>query len=93
MKRIFLPIIIFTLIVPFSECFSQQKPKNKIEISNTLTLSKVKLMDKIKGGWAGKTIGCTYGGPIEFNYNGTMVQDYVKINWPDGRIKWYYDNK
>ncbi|MDP4204390.1 MAG: ADP-ribosylglycohydrolase family protein, partial [Bacteroidota bacterium] len=31
-------------------------------------------------------------GPVEFRYNGTMVQDYVPIEWPDGRIKWYYDN-
>jgi hypothetical protein len=24
------------------------------------------LRDKIKGGWAGQTIGCTFGGPTEF---------------------------
>ena len=32
----------------------------------TVTLKKDVLMDKIKGGWAGQTIGCTYGGPTEF---------------------------
>jgi len=87
-----LSIIAFLLLVPFSVCFSQQKSKKKTEVAQTISISREKLLDKIKGGWAGKTIGCTYGGPIEFNYNGTMVQDYVKINWPDGRIKWYYDN-
>ena len=30
------------------------------------TLSKTSLLDKIKGGWAGQVIGCTYGGPTEF---------------------------
>lgn len=49
-------------------------------------------MDKIKGGWAGQTIGCTYGGPTEFKYNGTMIQDYIPLEWNDGAIKWYYDN-
>ena len=49
-------------------------------------------MDKIKGGWAGQTIGCTYGGPTEFKYNGTMIQEYVPIVWPDGYIKWWYEN-
>ena len=54
--------------------------------------SKETLQDKIKGGWAAKTIGCTYGGPVEFQYNGTMIQDYVPINWDKDRVKWYFDN-
>ena len=58
----------------------------------TVTLEKDVLMDKIKGGWAGQTIGCTYGGPTEFRYQGRMIDDSIPINWPDGRIKWYYDN-
>lgn len=55
------------------------------------TLSKAELMDKVKGGWAGKTIACSYGGPIEFQYEGTMVQDYVPIKWNNTSIKKYYD--
>jgi len=62
------------------------------DIPATVTISKEKLMDKIKGGWAGQTIGCTYGGPTEFGFRGTMIQDYVPIEWPDGQIKWYYEN-
>lgn len=58
----------------------------------TVTLEKDVLMDKIKGGWAGQTIGCTYGGPTEFRYQGRMIDDSIPINWPDGYIKWYYDN-
>nr|WP_245832474.1 ADP-ribosylglycohydrolase family protein [Massilibacteroides vaginae] len=57
-----------------------------------VVMTKEKLMDKIKGGWAGQTIGCTYGGPTEFQFNGTMIQDYVPIEWPEGYIKWYYEN-
>ena len=56
------------------------------------TLSNAQLMNKIKGGWAGQTIGCTYGGPTEFRFCGTMIQDYTPIDWPEGYIKWYYDN-
>ena len=57
-----------------------------------VSLAKEQLADKIKGGWAGKTIGCTYGGPIEFLFNGTMIQDYTPILWSKDRVKWYYDN-
>jgi hypothetical protein len=55
-------------------------------------ISKEQLFDKIKGGWAGQVIGCTYGGPTEFEYCGTMIQDYVSIPWTDGYIKWYFEN-
>ena len=58
----------------------------------TVSMSRDVLMDKIKGAWAGQTIGCTYGGPTEFRYNGVMIDDSVQIGWPDGHIRWYYDN-
>ena len=45
------------------------------------------LKDKIKGGWAGQTIGVTFGAPVEFRYNGTMINPYHKIPWYDGLIK------
>ena len=56
------------------------------------TLSKAGLMDKIKGGWAGQVIGCTYGGPTEFDFCGTMIQDYIPIEWDETRMEWYYTN-
>ncbi|MBR4756061.1 MAG: ADP-ribosylglycohydrolase family protein [Bacteroidales bacterium] len=56
-----------------------------------VTMTKERLMDKIKGGWAGQTIGCTYGGPTEFVYS-TMINDNIPITWPDHRIQWYYDH-
>ncbi len=57
-----------------------------------ITLSKADLLNKIKGGWAGQVIGCTYGGPTEFRYNGTMIQDYIPIEWDDTKMEWYYNN-
>jgi len=50
------------------------------------------LKDKIKGGWAGQTIGVTFGGPTEFRYNGTFIQDYQTIPWHEGYVKkWMVD--
>ena len=55
--------------------------------SATITFTKAALQDKIKGGWAGQTIGVTFGGPVEFRFNGTMINDYQPIVWYDGYIK------
>ena len=49
--------------------------------SSRIKISKEILLDKIKGGWAGQVIGCTYGGPTEFRYNGRMIEDNVEIPW------------
>lgn len=86
-------IIVFSVLISMGLfAVSQSLKINKIALPKTLTISKKKLLDKIKGGWAGQTIGCAYGGPAEFMHNGTMVQDYTPIEWNDDRIKWYYDN-
>ncbi|MBE7177656.1 MAG: ADP-ribosylglycohydrolase family protein [Mucilaginibacter polytrichastri] len=50
------------------------------------------LKDKIKGGWAGQTIGVTFGGPTEFRYNGTFIQDYQSIDWHKGYVKTTMEN-
>jgi hypothetical protein len=52
----------------------------------TVSLSKAALLDKIRGGWAGQTIGCTYGGPTEFRYQGTFIPDGQPIPWDDGAM-------
>src|SRR6185369_6422775 len=51
------------------------------------SITRTALQDKIKGGWAGQVIGVTFGGPTEFRFNGTMINDYQKIDWYDGYIK------
>jgi hypothetical protein len=87
----FFTIFTLFLLTGMSSCESSSGAK-QMGIASEVTLSKEVLMDKIKGGWAGQTIGCTYGGPTEFRFNGTMIQDYVPLEWRDGMIKWYYEN-
>ena len=53
----------------------------------SISIGSDKLKDKIKGGWAGQTIGVTYGAPVEFRFQGTMMNDYQKIKWYDGLLE------
>lgn len=52
-----------------------------------VTLSKETLRDKIRGGWAGQTIGVTFGGPYEFRFQGSFIGDYQPLLWYDGYLK------
>lgn len=52
-----------------------------INIPSRITLTHDELMDKIKGGWAGQVIGCTYGGPTEFRWRGNIIPDSEQIPW------------
>ncbi len=49
-------------------------------------MTRAELRDKTKGGWAGQVIGCTFGGPTEFRYQGAMIQDYQTIPWDDSLV-------
>jgi hypothetical protein len=55
--------------------------------SGTLELSLKQLENKIKGGWAGQTIGVTFGGPYEFRFQGSFIGDYQPLLWYDGYLK------
>ena len=57
------------------------------QADKSITLSEQTLRDKIKGGWAGQTIGVTFGGPYEFQFNGTFIGDYQPLDWHDGYLK------
>ena len=70
--------IVFGLLIQISFVFAQKK---------TITLTKEQLQNKIKGGWAGQTIGVTFGGPYEFRFNGTFIGDYQTLKWQDGYLK------
>ena len=76
--------IIFTTFSFFAFLFAS---------AQNIIISKAKLQDKIKGGWAGQTIGVTYGGPYEFKFLGTMIQDYQPIQWNKGQFKFYFDKE
>ena len=82
-QTVFAVITVASLFLGATSCSQQPSAKDQTTVPAEFTISKEKLMDKIKGGWAGQTIGCTYGGPTEFKYNGTMIQEYVPIAWPD----------
>ncbi|MDR3260202.1 MAG: ADP-ribosylglycohydrolase family protein, partial [Tannerella sp.] len=84
--------LLFSFILLSGTVSCTQQTTQQAAIPATATLTKETLMDKIKGAWAGQTIGCTYGGPTEFRYPGTMMQDYIPIAWPDGYIKSWYEN-
>src|SRR5258706_4266077 len=75
MKRI---ITCFCCIIILLNSFSQSK---------IIELSKETLKDKIMGGWAGQTIGVTFGGPYEFGFQGTFIGDYQPLKWYDGYLK------
>lgn len=50
-------------------------------------MSTADLMDKVKGGWAGQTIGVSFGSYTEFKYQGTFIQDYYTIPWSKGYVQ------
>ena len=60
--------------------------------AETYRLPQDVLRDKIRGGWAGKVIGCTYGGPTEFRFQGTIIQDYQPLAWSGQAIPSSFKN-
>ena len=59
----------------------------------SLTLSDSVLMDKIRGGWAGQIIGCTYGGPTEFKFKGITIPPEYDIPWYDDYIRTTFEKR
>lgn len=76
-----LKIMLLTLALPATA------QKSKVNLGGAVTLPESVLRDKIKGGWAGQTIGVTFGGPYEFKYNGTFIQDYQPLFYSEGYIR------
>ena len=70
--------ILFYIAITIASAFGQPK---------SFSISKNDLKDKIMGGWAGQTIGVTFGSPMEFHYNGTIIDAYQPIPWYDGYLK------
>jgi hypothetical protein len=75
MKNLKLIIIVFIVIMQV--VLSQSKSGNIQIISSEV------LKDKIAGGWAGKMIGVTYGGPMEFAYRKVINEDSIKWKTSD----------
>ncbi|HVN79632.1 MAG TPA: ADP-ribosylglycohydrolase family protein, partial [Terriglobia bacterium] len=47
-------------------------------------ISRQLLEDKIRGGWAGKMIGVSYGAPTEFRFKGQINDS--KLTWSPERV-------
>lgn len=65
------------LAVSFLSCST----KYDSGLPKSVNITKEQLYDKIKGGWAGQTIGVSYGAPTEFRYQSRMIPDSVEIEW------------
>ena len=77
----------FVIVSGISLCLPSSVRTEGASPDGTATLTTEVLRDKIKGGWAGQTIGVTFGGPTEFRYRGTMIEDYTPIAWNDALLK------
>ena len=75
-----LPVILLIIACSAQKSGNGGTTKN-IVIKTKFT--KAEFQDKIKGGWAGQVIGCTFGGPTEFNFKGTLINDYQPISWDE----------
>ena len=66
-----LPFLLTLALLSVSPLYLSSRSQQK--------MSRDVLLDKIKGGWAGQTIGCAYGGPTEFCYRGVIIPDETEI--------------
>ena len=75
-------VLIIAILISASTVSAQNKTSSK-----QITFTREQLKDKIMGGWAGQTIAVTFGGPYEFRFDGTFIQDYQPLVWYDGYLK------
>ena len=85
-KNFTFALLLFLLGVSLDSCKQESTPI----VSTTLT--QAELLDKIKGGWAGQTIGVAFGSHTEFKHQGTFIQDYQRILWHKGYVKELMDS-
>ena len=82
-------IIAVLLVLSLTACHSNKETGQ----ATPITMTKAVLMDKIKGGWAGQTIGVVYGAPAEFKFQGTTMQAYQPLPWNEHYVKYWWDKK
>src|SRR3954465_14108827 len=75
------------LFLSFCLAFHADSQQKLTGLPKSITITKQQLKDKIMGGWAGQTIGVTFGGPYEFRFQGTFIGDYQPLLWYDGYLK------
>lgn len=82
-ELVFVLVLLETLLI--GGCSNRQ--------SANVNLTRTELSDKIRGGWAGQTIGVVFGAPVEFKFTGTTIQDYQPIPWSEHYVKYWWDKK
>lgn len=70
-----------------------EQPGNQKAMPETTILTREHLKEKIKGGWAGQTIGVVYGAPVEFKYQGSIIPGAQVIPWREDYVKYWWDKK
>jgi hypothetical protein len=83
MKKVIQLFIIFAVAGGFQDSLD----------AKTFEISHEELFDRIKGAWAAQVIGVTFGGPTEFQWNSTIIPDYVPIEWTDDTVLWWFQNR
>lgn len=88
---VILAFVSLTISTGFYGC--NQPEQKKAAMPSEFAFTKTQLQDKIKGGWAGQTIGVVYGAPVEFKYQGSLINEYQNIPWREGYVKYWWDKK
>jgi len=88
---LFQALCFFSIV--FVGCNSEKVISDDVLAKGSVTISKQVLQDKIKGGWAGQTIGVVYGAPVEFKYNGSLIDEHHIIPWDEHYVKYWWDKK
>ncbi|MCB8994135.1 MAG: ADP-ribosylglycohydrolase family protein [Bacteroidales bacterium] len=91
MKSLSFSLVFLSMLIAGTSC-KQQTTVSEIA-SGSFKITREKLQDKIKGGWAGQTIGVVYGAPVEFKYQGSLINEYQNIPWGEGYVKYWWDKK
>ncbi|MCI1779434.1 MAG: ADP-ribosylglycohydrolase family protein [Bacteroidales bacterium] len=86
MKRLICLLLFLPFIVSCSSGGESGMPDSVVMTEN-------ELLNKIKGGWAGQTIGVVFGAPVEFNFNGSYLQDYQPVPWSEHYVLYWWNKK
>src|SRR3954463_9024271 len=85
------------VLIAITSCNPSVKEKesgvNTPSTTSSFTMTTATLKDKIKGGWAGQTIGVVYGAPVEFKYQGSIIDKYQPIPWNEHYVRYWWDKK
>jgi hypothetical protein len=91
-RSAFNTVLVVAILLAVSVSCKQKDSANKTAKTEYIFTNE-QLKDKIKGGWAGQTIGVVYGAPVEFKYQGSIIPDYQNIPWREGYVKYWWDKK